>query len=306
MINGFTMNVRRRQFIPIREISALNVSPSLVLFLGTSLVLHLSHIEALAGPAKSSGQAAPAPAAATAQKAVAAQPSTAAPQQLPLVAKQPVGNANAGVATNIVVPVDLGHAVLGGSVFSTGSEDILLKVLTPSGLPYPDEAVTTVISGQRVRLPNPNVSAYTDDICIVSPGPARMLASNRQYDRTINLGKLPAGEVIFAIRTPDGNFFKTGDGSRNGDRLPHAMVKTFVSGAIQLWFEDQAGSRLPGSDRDFNDAVFELSGGVADNNAVADLTKIIKEQQGQARQEAFEALKRINPKAALSLAVAQR
>jgi hypothetical protein len=285
----------------------LNVLSTLVLFLGTSLILHLNRINGVAGPAKSSGQAAPAPAAGTAQKAVAAQPSTAAPQQLPLVAQQPVGNPNVGAATNnIVVPVDLGHAVLGGSVFSTGSEDILLKVLTPSGLPYPDEAVTTVISGQRVRLPNPNVSAYTDDICIVSPGPARVLASNRQYDRTINLGKLPAGEVIFAIRTPDGNFFKTGDGSRNGDRLPHAMVKTFVSGAIQLWFEDQAGSRSPGSDRDCNDAVFELSGGVADNNAVADLTKIIKEQQGQARQEAFEALKRINPKAAQSLAVAQR
>jgi len=132
-----------------------------------------------------------------------------------------------------------------------------------------------------------------------------VLASNRQHDRTVNLGKLPAGEIIFAIRTPEGNFFKTGDGSRNGDRKPHAIVKTFISGAIQVWFEDQAGGGLPASDRDCNDAVFELTGGVADNNAVADLTKIIKEQQGQARQEAFEALKRINPRAAMSLAVAQ-
>jgi hypothetical protein len=301
------MNTCKRQFIPIRKTSTLSFYSPVLLFLATLLVLHLSRIEGVAGPAKASGQAAPAPAAGTTQKAVAAAPPTAAPQQSTPVTKQPVGNANAAAATNnIVAPVDLGQAVLGGGVFSTGTEDILLRVLTPSGLPYPEEAVTTVIAGRRVRLPNPNVAAFTDTICIVVPGPARALATNRQYDRTLNLGKLPPGEIIFAIRTPDGNFFKTGDGSRNNDGQPHAIVKTFISGAIQVWFEDQAGSRLPVSDRDCNDAVFELTGGVANNNAVADLTKIIKEQQGQARQEAFEALKRINPRAALSLAVAQQ
>jgi hypothetical protein len=182
-------------------------------------------------------------------------------------------------------------------VYSTGTEDIILKVLTPSGLPYPDETVVAYVGGQQIRVPNPNISAMTDDICIVSPGPARFLTSNRQYDRTINLGKLPPGEIVFAIRTPDGNFFKTGDGSRNPDRQAHAIVKTFLSGIMQVWFEDQAGPKSRLSDKDCNDAVFQLSGGVADNNAVADLTKIIREQSGEAKQQAIVALKQINPRA---------
>jgi hypothetical protein len=182
-------------------------------------------------------------------------------------------------------------------VFSTGTDDILLKVLTPDGMPYPSEIVDVFVGGQRIRMPNPNVSAWTDEICVVSPGPARSLTSNRQLGRVINLGKLPPGEIVFAIRTPDGSFFKTGEASRNPDGRPHAIVKTFRSGVMQVWFEDQAGPRSATSDLDANDAVFELSGGVSDNNAVAELTKVIKEQKGEARQQAMDALRQINPKA---------
>ena len=182
--------------------------------------------------------------------------------------------------TTTVLPVDTGRSLLGGHVYSTGADDVNLNVLTPSDLPYPSDTTTIVINGKTFSVPNPNASAYADDIAIAFPGIARVVASNKQYGRTVNLGKFPPGEIIFAIRTPAGNFFKTGEGARNGDGLPHAIVKTFTSGVIQVWFEDQAGSRLPASDRDYNDAVFQLIGGVADNNAVAELTKVIKEQQG--------------------------
>jgi hypothetical protein len=273
------MSLCSNQFTVAPKIAYPSVLP---ICLGISLALCSSVVEGAAGPAKSSGQAASAPAAATTQKALLAQPAaTATPQQPSAVAGQTVAVNPGSVSTNQVSAaptalIDFGHPVLGGRVFSTGTENVVLKVLTPSGLPYPEEAITTVIGGQRVRLPNPNVSAYIDNICIVSPGPARVLASNRQYDRTINLGKLPPGEIIFAVKTPSG-FFKTGEGSRNADGQAHAIVKTFSSGVIQMWFEDQSGSRLPASDRDYNDAVFELSGGVADHNVVPDVANVSKE-----------------------------
>jgi hypothetical protein len=116
--------------------------------------------------------------------------------------------------------------------------------------------------------------------------------------RILNLGKFPPGEIVFAIQTPDGNTFKTGPATRNANNLPHVNVRTYLSGAIELWFEDQYGPRGPTSDSDFNDLVVQLSGGVADNNAVAELLKTIREQTGEARQQAIVALKVINPKAA--------
>jgi hypothetical protein len=172
------------------------------------------------------------------------------------------------------------------------------------GLPYPNETYTTMIGGRQVRLPNPNVSAYINTICILAPGPARSIASNKQYNYTVNLGKLPAGEILFAIKPGDASLLKTGPGSRNVDGLPHAVVKTFNSGVIQVWFEDMVGPR-PNGDKDYNDAVFELSGGVSNNNAVAELLKVIKEQKGEAREAAINALRQLNPKA-LQATLAQR
>lgn len=264
-------------------------------FLTVAVAFQLGASVALAGPVK------PAPAAArTSASAVSSSSSTLSSSATPATLSQSVSRDTfkmaAPTSTN-VMPVDLGRSVVGGNVFSTGTDDVLLKVMTPSGLPYPPETVDVVVGGQRFCLPNPNVAASTDEICIVSPGPARALTSNRQYARVINLGKLPPGEIVFAIRTPDGNFFKTGEASRNPDGRPHAIVKTFRSGVMQVWFEDQAGPRSATSDLDCNDAVFELSGGISDNNAVAELTKVIKEQKGEARQQAMEALSQINPKA---------
>jgi hypothetical protein len=265
--------------------------------LATLLALQLTLTKAVAGPAGQAGQAVPAsgaaPSAASSQAARSAP--SAAGQQNAVSNRGPAQDpaaANAGVTL-----VDNGRVLLGGKVFSTGTDDILLTVPSPSGLPYPEESITTVVNGQRVRVPNPNVSAFVNSIAILAPGAPHVVASNRQHGRTINLGKFPAGEIIFGIQTSQGLLFQTGDGSRNPDHVPHSITKTYLSGVIEVWFEDQPGSRLPATDRDFNDAVFQLRGGVADNNAVAEFTKIIREQQGEARQQAINALRQINPKA---------
>ncbi len=194
----------------------------------------------------------------------------------------------------MVVPgrgVDTWINHIGGSVYSTGTDDIILKVLVPNDLPWPGEVFTAVIGGKPVRLPNPNVSAYINGLYILTPSPARFVATNRQYGRILNLGKFPPGEIVFAIQTPDGNTFKTGPATRNADNLPHVYVRTYLSGAIELWFEDQYGPQGPASDSDFNDLVVQLRGGVADNNSVAELLKTIREQTGEARQQAIAALR---------------
>jgi len=268
------------------------------------LPFQLYFTEALAGPAAQARPAAPAVSAAGATQSSAPTPAarSAAPMttQQSAVSKGSVEDSSA--ANSGATLVDNGRVLLGGKVFSTGTDDILLTVPSPSGLPYPEESITTVINGQRVRVPNPNVSAFVNSIAILAPGAPRVVASNRQHGRTINLGKFPAGEIIFGIQTSQGLLFQTGDGSRNPDHVPHSITKSYLSGVIEVWFEDQPGSRLPATDRDFNDAVFQLRGGVADNNAVAEFTKIIREQQGEARQQAINALRQINPKA-LALAL---
>jgi hypothetical protein len=194
--------------------------------------------------------------------------------------------------TNISVPIDLGKPNLGGKVYSTGTEDIILTVLTPIGT---DETRTVFVNGQKLRLPNPNISATINYIYMLSPGSERFIASNRQFGRQVNLGTFPPGEVIFGIKTSCYGFFRTGDGTRNPDHLPHAIIRTFRAGPIEVWFED-----LPRNlaESDFNDAVFQLTGGISDTNTVGELLKTIKEDKGEPRDAAIKALRQVNPKAA--------
>ncbi len=71
------------------------------------------------------------------------------------------------------------------------------------------------------------------------------------------------------------------------------------------WFEDAPGLIHTGrSDRDFNDIVISVTGGI-DNGKVADLLQIIQTETGQAREQALATLKKINPKAAAGLAAAK-
>jgi uncharacterized protein DUF4114 len=167
---------------------------------------------------------------------------------------------------------------IGGRVYSTGTEDVIVKIL-------------------------PYEAAFKNGLYLMSPGPPRFIAFNSDVGTIVNLGKLPAGEIVFGMKTPQNNMFEAGTGSRNPDQLPHAAIKTYKSGVIKVAFEDLSGPKGSGSDRDFNDTVFQLSGGVSNNNAVGELLKVIKEQKGEVRDQAIAALKQINPKAAADAGV---
>jgi len=147
---------------------------------------------------------------------------------------------------------------LGTPIYSTGTANIILQVARSVSLQR-----TNVYKGRRIvttQQIKKNDSSFTDGIYLLSPGPERFLASNRQIGRTLNLGILPAGEIIFGIRTPEGNTFQTGDPNRNPDHVAHAKVKSFkISGAVELWFEDLPAGE---SDFDYNDAAIWLRGGV--------------------------------------------
>jgi hypothetical protein len=189
------------------------------------------------------------------------------------------------------VEVDTWTERLGGDLFSTGADDVIVRIRGEQDF-QPASSI-----GDRRLLPSP----WTSGIYLVSPGPVRYIGSNREGGKELNLGKLAPGELIFAVTTTDGYTLRTGDASRNIDGLFHAITRTYRSGIIEVWFEDAPGPlhwRGGRSDRNFTDAVIQLRGGVSDTRAVADLLKVIKEQHGEARQAAVEALKKINPKAA--------
>jgi hypothetical protein len=241
--------------------------------------------DGLAGPAKMQPQATRSIPAISQKPAATVQPAT--PNRAPVYA--------APVAMPAAVPADLlvdtWTERFGGPIFSTGADDVIVRIRGVEDI----QPVSLV--GDRTFNPSP----WTSGIYLVSPPPGRLIGSNRQGGREINLGKLPPGELIFAVTTTDGFTLRTGDSSRNPDALYHAITRTYRSGLIEVWFEDApgllhcAGGR---SDRNFTDAVIELRGGVSDTGAVADLLKVIKEQQGEPRQAAIDALKKINPKAA--------
>lgn len=163
---------------------------------------------------------------------------------------------------------------LGGIVFSSGTEDIHVTIL-PNGSHLPiygvlwKEACTT-IQGTGIYL--------------VSPGPERFIGYNYPGGGSMNLGKLPAGEIIFAIKTLDGFTFLNGGADRNPDNVVHAFTRTFPNGQVEVWFEDSAvnGGRR---DNDMDDVAIRLSGGVRGSGPWADLQRAVDEAGKQAAEK---------------------
>ncbi|HZM03958.1 MAG TPA: hypothetical protein VFC44_13180 [Candidatus Saccharimonadales bacterium] len=136
-------------------------------------------------------------------------------------------------------------------------------------------------------------------VYLLAPGPQRFIANWNQYGTTVHLGKLPPGEIILALRTCDNYTLCAGDSKKNPDHLVHAVVRSYLSGTIQVWFEDAPGPKGTGrSDRNFTDAVLELRGDASDSSSVVDLLTVIKNEHGATREAAIEALTKISPIAA--------
>lgn len=175
---------------------------------------------------------------------------------------------------------------LGGSVYSTGTDDVIVNIIRIERMTPVGQVRRRVLSGMQ------------NGIYLLSTNGARFLGLNSET-RQINLGKPPPGELIFAIRTPQGNIFRTGPADKNPDKLEHAVVRSYLTAGVEfsgleVWFEDLFGP-TPRSDHDYNDAAISVTGGVTSNGAVADLLKTIAVEKGQARLQGIASLKQMDP-----------
>lgn len=97
----------------------------------------------------------------------------------------------------------------------------------------------------------PADAGFTSELHLVSPGPDRFIATNRESGRIVSLGNFSAGtELIFGVFVRETQkTFVMGSGSGNPDGIAHAEVNCFNSRRANVGFEDQEG----GGDRDYND-----------------------------------------------------
>lgn len=96
-------------------------------------------------------------------------------------------------------------------------------------------------------------AGFTTELYLMSPGPQRLIATNRDAGTIARLGSFQEGvELVFGVivRETQRTYFM-GSGSANPDGLPHAEVTCFGGGRSNVGFEDQ----FAGGDKDYNDLV---------------------------------------------------
>ena len=135
-------------------------------------------------------------------------------------------------------------------------------------------ASASPVLGQQIYYEGGNVSVtvlpydagYTSNLCLVTAGGPILIANSSQVGKVVDLGNLG---TLYNVKTGDELVFgifvlNTGDsfpGGRNGDGVAHATVnyaEATTSDFATLGFEDLFG----GGDRDYNDANFQLEGGI--------------------------------------------
>lgn len=127
------------------------------------------------------------------------------------------------------------------------------------------------IPGRTIKVKIlPSVSDATNLIFLKFGDITTFIGTDNETGKTICLGPFslpftpPAAELVFQIRVTGEPVsegpYRTGPASGNPDGQTHAKVDCRPDGKAIISFEDQEGpGPPPGSDRDFNDAVIEVS-----------------------------------------------
>lgn len=102
----------------------------------------------------------------------------------------------------------------------------------------------------------PADAGFNIELNLNSPGPQRLIATNRDSGSIVKLGDFQAGtELIFSVFVRETQrTFLMGSGSLNPDGFPHAEVTCFGAGRANIGFEDQ----MSGGDKDYNDLLFTV------------------------------------------------
>ena len=187
-------------------------------------------------------------------------------------------------------------AGLGGRVYSTGLEEVCVRIIPVNKVAWKAE------------------TPYRSQIYLLGPGKKRLLGSNYD-DRVVRLGRLPAGEIELGILPfgADAGAVRTGSGDRNPDGLPHAKVRAWPSGMVEVRFEDLLG--LP-EGRDLNsgnavkrefaqrnflsDVIVQFTGGVTADGAVLTVLESLKDPNPEVRHAAAATLRTGYPRIARS------
>ena len=167
---------------------------------------------------------------------------------------------------------------------------IAITLALLAGIGYPACASASPVLGQQIYYEGGNISVtvlpydagYTSNLYFLTAGGPILVANSSQVGKVVDLGNLgalynvkPGDELIFGIFVLNtGDSFLMGPGARNGDGLAHAIVD-YAEGATSdfatLGFEDLFG----GGDRDYNDANFQLEGGIGTASAVPEPASLI-------------------------------
>lgn len=151
-------------------------------------------------------------------------------------------------------------------------------------------AVAAPVLGQQIYYEGGDVqvtvlpysAAYTSQLILFSTPSPLVIATSSQVGQTFNLGNLaalygiaPGSELIFGVLVLNtGDTFKMGPGGRNPDGVEHVLVD-YAEGdggdVALLGFEDLFG----GGDHDYNDANFEILGGIGEVRRVPEPSSLI-------------------------------
>ncbi len=128
-------------------------------------------------------------------------------------------------------PLAASDRVLGGQLYSNGGE-----------------VEVTILGGD---------ANDTSTLYLFSPAPQRLVGTNREAGKVVNLGTYPVGvELIFGIRNEvTGKTYYTGPGHRNPDGIAHAYVEYLDQATAVVGFEDIFG----GGDQDYNDNIWNFT-----------------------------------------------
>jgi hypothetical protein len=137
-----------------------------------------------------------------------------------------------------------------------------LAVLSPQGIGKAEAYTITgdgriVVNASQVQVSLHWYEAEFDNVFgMDSPVPQDIFfCKSEPADVPVDIGIFDAGELIFRLKTPEGNTWLTGPASRNADNFQHAQLTPISDTVIRIGWEDYFG----GGDQDFNDCVVDVT-----------------------------------------------
>ncbi|MGA2284857.1 MAG: dockerin type I domain-containing protein [Dehalococcoidia bacterium] len=137
-----------------------------------------------------------------------------------------------------------------------------LAFLSPQGIGKAEAYSVTndgriMVNGSRVHVSLVWYEAELDDVFgMDSPVSQDLFTCKTQPAGVpIDLGVFDAGELVFRLKTPEGNTWYTGPASRNADNFQHAQLEVMSDTVVRIHWEDYYG----GGDQDFNDCNVEVT-----------------------------------------------